>query len=195
MKNVTITGHTRGIGLSLANRFAKEGYNIIGYSRSTGHDISTEQAVNEIIENLKDGIFINNTFDLYGQLALLEGAIKKWQGTDNLIINIGSKLVHAWPPGQHPDWMTAYLKSKRRQDEIIRSRFKVSSPTIINIVVGPVETSLSESMPGPKLQTEDVSDLIFYLQSIKDTVAVNEIVMCVPHTNWIPIFGLDNLDD
>ena len=41
---VAITGHTKGLGASLKKVFEETGHSVIGFSKSTGYDISDSNA-------------------------------------------------------------------------------------------------------------------------------------------------------
>jgi nucleoside-diphosphate-sugar epimerase len=58
---VAITGHTHGIGKEIYNYFLKNNYEVKGFSRSTGYDISSSTKRKKILENIKDfDIFVAN---------------------------------------------------------------------------------------------------------------------------------------
>ena len=60
MKTCAITGHTKGIGKAISDKLSLS-YNIIGFSRSNGFDISIDQG-KIIKESQGADIFINNAF-------------------------------------------------------------------------------------------------------------------------------------
>jgi nucleoside-diphosphate-sugar epimerase len=63
---VAITGHTRGIGQALFNELTKKGHLVVGYSRSTGYDISEIDTQTKILEEIKDyDVFITITVTDY----------------------------------------------------------------------------------------------------------------------------------
>lgn len=70
---IAITGHTKGIGKAIKERF-EEKYQIIGFSRSNGYDIAKGEDIDRIIdESLDCEIFINNAyhFDQQNKIAKL----------------------------------------------------------------------------------------------------------------------------
>jgi len=86
-----VTGHTQGIGKSLFNRLSP---NCIGFSKSTGHDITKKECRREIIKQSKDcDVFINNATDGLGQTLLLVELFTEWKDTDKIIINVGSRIA------------------------------------------------------------------------------------------------------
>ena len=61
MKNVIVTGHTRGLGRAIYEHFLDKGYTVFGMSRSNGYDI--EKDIDKIIDaaiDLKCDYFFNN---------------------------------------------------------------------------------------------------------------------------------------
>jgi hypothetical protein len=94
-----ITGHTRGIGKCA---FDKLNPNIIGFSRSTGYDITTVEGRFRIIEESKDcDVFINNANDKFGQIELFLDLYKEWKDQDKLIINVGSRIAEIFLTEEH----------------------------------------------------------------------------------------------
>lgn len=86
-----VTGHTQGIGKSLFNRLSP---NCIGFSKSTGHDITNKSNRREIIKQSHDcDVFINNATDGLGQTLLLIDLFNEWKDTDKIIINVGSRIA------------------------------------------------------------------------------------------------------
>jgi hypothetical protein len=87
MRKVIITGHTRGLGAALFERFSVNDM-VSGLSRSNGCDIRN---IPKICEAVKDAdIFINNAYDRYAQTDLLYAVYDMWRDQDKQIINIGS---------------------------------------------------------------------------------------------------------
>ena len=88
---IAITGHTQGIGKCAFERLSP---NIIGFSKSTGYDITKFNDRKRIIEESKDcDIFINNANAGFGQTLLFLELFEEWQNTDKTIINVGSRIA------------------------------------------------------------------------------------------------------
>ena len=95
MLTVAITGHTSGIGKAISDYFTAKEYKVIGFSRNTGYDISTEHDRLRIVEESKNAdIFVNNAYnfktDDLGQTLLLKSMTRIWQDQSKLIVNISS---------------------------------------------------------------------------------------------------------
>jgi hypothetical protein len=86
-----ITGHTQGIG---KRAFERLNPNVIGFSKSTGYDITTVEGRSKIIEEAKDcDVFINNATDEFGQVELFIDLFRAWKDQPKLIINVGSRIA------------------------------------------------------------------------------------------------------
>lgn len=100
---VAITGHTKGIGSSIYNKFKTNGHLTAGYSRTTGYDITDINVQDKILKQCEDfDIFVNNAYAPKAQTVLLEKFINQWKNTNKLIINLSSKLV--FYPGKTNDF-------------------------------------------------------------------------------------------
>lgn len=100
MFKYAITGHTSGIGQRLFDRLSP---NSIGFSKTTGYDITKKQDRLKIIRESSDcDIFINNATDGLGQTLLLTDLFYEWKDLDKTIINVGSRIAEyttaIWEP-------------------------------------------------------------------------------------------------
>lgn len=175
---VAITGHTKGLGKALANEFTKNGYEVIGFSKSNGYDISLEDTRSSILTQLSDvDVFINNAYVLNGQTELLKSLIKVWEGTTKSIINISSKAALA---PVTIEAMKEYAADKKNQDSIILKKVFTSSPYILNVIPGLIDTDMAESFSSKKLDPIKLAALIYFLFENKQNVSVQSIVLDVP---------------
>lgn len=86
-----ITGHTSGIGKYIYEKLQP---NIIGFSKSTGYDITIPEHRFKMIAESEDcDIFINNAHCGFGQVYLFLEIFKKWRNSDKIIINVGSNVT------------------------------------------------------------------------------------------------------
>lgn len=179
---VAITGHTKGIGFAVKQIIEQQGHSVIGFSSSTGYNISLEEDRKRILNEIHDcDVFINNAYTPQGQTLLLKSIIDLWQGLDKTIININSKSTLIPTP---PPFMLEYVKDKLEQKSIIASRFFKGSPHIINVTLGLVDTDMAKVFKANKMQPENVAKLIWHLISIRDVVAVQDILIEVPGLDW-----------
>jgi hypothetical protein len=88
---IAITGHTQGIGKCAFERLSP---NIIGFSKSTGYDITNFSDRKRIIdESVNCDIFINNATAEFGQTLLFLELFDAWKHTNKTIINVGSRIA------------------------------------------------------------------------------------------------------
>jgi hypothetical protein len=86
-----ITGHTSGIGKFI---YEQLNLNIVGFSKSSGYDITQFSDRKRIINEVKDcDIFINNAHDGFAQTYLLIELFKEWHNKNKTIINVGSRIT------------------------------------------------------------------------------------------------------
>lgn len=107
---IAITGHTKGIGLALANYYTALGIEVIGFSRTNGYDISKGVDQERIINESQDcDLFINNAYFRYAQIDLLQRWYNFHQKKSNyMIVNMSSlagdacmHLGKVYPYGLH----------------------------------------------------------------------------------------------
>jgi hypothetical protein len=71
-----ITGHTRGIGKALYDYFVKQGWEVLGFSQSTGYDVRDRYT--DILEVAKTAdLFVNNLCVGECQLMFLDDLVGK----------------------------------------------------------------------------------------------------------------------
>ncbi len=111
-----ITGHTQGIGYAIYNRLMP---NIIGFSKSTGYDITNSSDRRRIIsESRHCDCFINNATDGFGQTELLIELFYEWKNQDKTIINVGSRIAEvSLSPGY--EHLLLYSAQKKALKSII----------------------------------------------------------------------------
>jgi hypothetical protein len=92
MTYYAITGHTAGIGKCVYNRLSSSA---IGFSLSTGYDITIASDRQRIIEESKDcDVFINNAPAGFSQTLLFLELFQEWRNKSNkTIINVGSRIA------------------------------------------------------------------------------------------------------
>ncbi len=136
MKNVIVTGGSRGIGKCLVENLAKEGYNVIlNYNKS---EKSARKIQNELKEN---GVFIEIFKADVSKKAevkkLVEFALKKWESIDVLINNAGIAKLQMLQDITEEDWneiIDTNLKSTfYMSQEVVPSMLHKKSGCIINI--------------------------------------------------------------
>lgn len=95
-KKVAITGHTSGIGKEVYDWCYAHGYDVRGYSRSTGYNLIENNGVTvaEAIYRWSPDILFNNAWMPNAQLNVLQLLHKKWKNQEKVIINTGSLAAY-----------------------------------------------------------------------------------------------------
>jgi NAD(P)-dependent dehydrogenase (short-subunit alcohol dehydrogenase family) len=103
---IAITGHSYGIGQSLATIYSQYGHKIIGFSRSNGYNISDPVSRKIIVSECHDvDIFFNNAHDWnsehdFSETKLLTELWESWQNQHRIIANISSSVTMRWEQGK-----------------------------------------------------------------------------------------------
>jgi NADP-dependent 3-hydroxy acid dehydrogenase YdfG len=112
--SIAVTGHTSGIGKGIYEHFQSQGYNVKGFSKDTGFDISHRENIDRIVELTRDcDLFFNNAYSGYAQVELA----KLWQqqhwSDQHFIINTSSMAAEplAEIPKNFP-WLVPYGEEK-----------------------------------------------------------------------------------
>lgn len=113
MKNIVITGSSRGIGKCLVENFAKDGHNVIlNYNKSKKQ---AEQIKNELAEQgIKIEIFKADVSKREEVKKLIKFALKNMESIDVLINNAGIAKLQMFQDVTEDDWneiMDTNLKS------------------------------------------------------------------------------------
>lgn len=179
MPIVAITGHTRGIGQKISEYYSKNGYEIVGFSRSNGYDISNDIDRQKILDkSIASDIFINNAmfFNDDSQTILLDSMIKAWIGLNRLIINISSISGDHIYRADRRHW--EYAKHKHKQDILCNKHYGL--PWVINLKPGLVDTDLTKSLEQSKISVNSVSNILDFIHSSKNKFRVTSISFVPP---------------
>lgn len=91
MYKIAITGHTRGFGKYMFDKLMSEGNEMLGFSKSTGYDITKKDIRKSIVDQIKEfDIFINCAQQGFAQTEMLYDLFYEWQNKKKIIINLGS---------------------------------------------------------------------------------------------------------
>jgi nucleoside-diphosphate-sugar epimerase len=170
---IAVTGHTSGIGLAFYNKFIQLGHNVLGFSRSNGHDISLISAS----KFAEYDLFVNNAYHPTGQNKILEELLKLWEGTDKCIINISSNIVNLQT--QLPPNVAEYRKTKQLANDLINNYN--GSINILNVLPDLVNTNFY--LGGKEL--EQGMDPAYIVNIVLDKLnhpGVNELI--ITHPAW-----------
>jgi nucleoside-diphosphate-sugar epimerase len=150
---IAITGHTAGIGQSLANVLQNRGHKIVGLSKRHGDDI---KHISKIVEKISPcDMFINNAQAGYAQTELLYAVWEKWQGQSGKHIWCIGTMMTQYPmnlpiPDQGDIDMSQYRNQKIALDDAISQlRWKNFLPIITMVRPGGVATQPGQQPEWP----------------------------------------------
>jgi short-subunit dehydrogenase involved in D-alanine esterification of teichoic acids len=172
IKKIAITGHTKGIGKSLLSRLS-ETYDVIGFSRTNGYDISKETDILRIIDESRDcDIFINNAYEKNYQTILFKLIFDKWKFLPKTIINMNSSCVY-----HSSDWSPEYADNKKELKEVVLNtigKYKNKKVRVINLYPSTLSTHKGfESLN--KLDTENLAKMINWLIKQPQEIEIREM--------------------
>ena len=185
-KRVVIIGHTSGIGAKFFDYYCRAEAEVLGFSRSGGYDIGTDEARKRILLECVDAdIFINNAFHPTGQLEMLKEIVELWGLTDKKIINISSKISLVKEPKEKTEMI---FLAKKELNEFIRSRLFRPSPRILNVIAGLVNTETSSKIyeSPAAIDAEELVNFVGWLIE-RETIHVQEMVIDSPGLDWSSI--------
>lgn len=174
-KKVAVTGHTKGIGKEIFDYFKSKEYECIGFSRKNGYNIGLENDRKRIITESKDcDIFVNNAcvYKDDSQLSLLTEMYNEWSGESKIIINISSKAGD-YGDGKYPFHNPVYSDLKSRQDLFANTHNDL--PRIINLKPGRLDTELTKTRPGPKMNVSVFNKILDIVLSEDDEFKISSI--------------------
>ncbi len=118
---IAITGHTAGIGRSLAQVFESQGHEIIGLSTRTGQNIRNVEKCAMVIEPCD--MFVNNAQVGFAQTELLFEMCQRWKGTNKEILVIGSMITLA-PVSPILDMDQYYVQKQALEEACTQLRYQ-----------------------------------------------------------------------
>lgn len=99
MKNIIITGTSRGIGHELTLLFANQNYNVLALSRSLSPDFNQFQNITNLSVDLSDETHL---------LQVSEFISKNWSSVDAVIHNAGALLLKPFAETTNNDFLDIY---------------------------------------------------------------------------------------
>jgi len=164
MGKVGITGHLSGLGKELYNRIP----NSIGFDIGSHHDIKNPEPWLDTLLNCD--VFINNAYDGFHQVNMLEKVFKQWIDKDKLIINISSTASEI----KHINYQMGFypIHKKALDEACMRLQHIEKNCRVVNVKIGWMDTPMSEDFVEEKLDTKDVVDKIIYIIENKDITSM-----------------------
>lgn len=146
---ISITGHTKGIGKYLYESFLNKKFETIGFSYSTGFDISKKNDRIRILEESKNcDVFINCAYNYKNwdnsQLDMLKEIYDIWENKPNKhIINISSAASYMYP-------FKGTLEGVPKYDEYVKAKWEQDKWCLSkrNVLNNNSKVNLSNIRPG-----------------------------------------------
>jgi short-subunit dehydrogenase len=175
---IVITGHTRGLGAELSQRFQQQGHEISGFSLSTGYDIRKPTVQSKIVIACQDAdVFVNNAYADDAQIHLLNYVYKQWNDQPNkYIINVGSTASYMYRTRHRPYviWKTALDETARQVQQF------AAWPVVFNFRPGTFVGPQSDHLDQPKMSVQTTADVIMYAWDNRKNFTIMDIVYSVP---------------
>ena len=182
---IAVKGHTKGIGKAICDLYKKKKYEVIGMSRSNGHDIIHDQE--KIIENIEgcDLVVLNAHADR-GQLNLLKRiyGLYAFDKMKVAVITSTSGLDEEPDYSQFQIWdkfkYVQYCEIKKELIEYIEELQQelISKPlSVYDVCPDVVDTDMIKGLwqDLPKLSAHEVADAVRYC--FESTYNVNKVVI------------------
>lgn len=178
---VAITGESRGVGKAVADYFRQNGYEVVGFSRSSGYDLTKQEAIRAAIPLIADtDLFVNNFYNINLQLRLLARVHEKWQGQeDKRIIVMGSVASET---SGHDN--AEYAGYKAGLDKMVRNlQGKSLWPRIHLLKFGMVDTMMSAKYDKtiPRMQPEHIISVIDWILNAPSPITIQEVIFRHDH--------------
>lgn len=169
---ISVTGHTRGIGLAIYTHLQNLGHEVVGFSRSNGYDLSDENLREKMYAVLTTENFdclVNNAYPYsnsggtngFLQTAILNDMWVRWRGNSNkIIITIGSMgadhvKTHFHPYAIHKKSIDDTAKQLRLANQY--PQVSVIKPSWVDT---PIIQHISENKCNPIYVAEIVEQII-----------------------------------
>jgi len=169
---IAITGHTAGIGQSLAQEYELNGHEIVGLSQRDGNNIRNTPKICNQIEPCD--VFINNAQAGYAQTELLFEIAQRWQGTGKQIIVISTMMTQEPVSLLTGLGMDHYRLQKVTLEEAVRQiRHRRLNIKITIVRPGNIATSPDKTVPP----AADVSNWVRTLLNLLDMANNNNLTI------------------
>lgn len=164
MGKVGITGHLSGLGKELYSRIPDS----IGFDIGSHHDIKNPDPWIEAL--LSCDVFINNAYDGFHQVNMLEKVFLKWINEDKTIINISSTASEI----KHINYQMGFypIHKKALDEACMRLQHIEKNCRVVNVKIGWMDTPLSENFVEDKLDPKVVADKIMYIIENNDITSM-----------------------
>jgi NADP-dependent 3-hydroxy acid dehydrogenase YdfG len=184
---VAVTGHSGALGKAIADRLARDGHQIVGFSLDNGYDISTVEGFRRIVSEALDcDIFVNCAYDRHqgtGQVNILVKLFHHWQNETKHIINIGSDAPDFYNREFVP-YRSKYRAAKTALDAANLEINTMRKPCRVSIVrpgwINSLSATNAEKQTGvklAKLEYEEVADIVAMIIDAGPTITISSITL------------------
>ena len=174
---VAITGHTKGIGAAIHTWLSSQGHEVIGFSRSTGYDISNEEIQKQIVNLASDcDLFVNNAFAGSAQSNLLLKFWYAWNDSaeNKMILNIGSRAAIDYRKRVKPMLYDMHKLGLRELSNDLAGR--PGNVRVYHLTLGYVDVLSTKLKDVPKLDINAVLGCIEFMLSVPAPVQIRDVV-------------------
>lgn len=185
--NIAITGHTNGIGKAIYDDLSSTN-NVIGFSLTTGYNISLPEDRDKIIQESQDcHVFINNAFDYSkwpteentdSQFLMCKELFEAWKNQEKYIINIGSR-INDFAEFEN-QYKAIYAKQKKKLDDFYLENSH-AKPYVITVRPGSTNTRVLKQETKEKLEPEHVAQVVRFILENKNIFLVRTITLGKPN--------------
>jgi NAD(P)-dependent dehydrogenase (short-subunit alcohol dehydrogenase family) len=185
---VAVTGHSGGLGKAIADRLARDGHEIVGFSLDNGYDLSTPDGFRRIVnEALECDVFVNCAHDRkeqgIGQTNILIKLFNHWQKEEKHIISIGSNAPDVFARA----FDARASKYRAAKSALDAAHLQISSlwqPCRVSIVrpnwINSQAAADAEAKTGvtlAKLEYEEVADVVAMIVDMGPEVTIQSITL------------------
>jgi hypothetical protein len=136
---ILVTGHTSGLGQAIYEYLSDLGHEVIGMSRSTGHELP--YAIPEIVEVAKTcDVFFNNAHDRMSQVDLIE---QLYDATS--VVTSGSMAGDYYWVLNNPNVPQPYSKEKFQIEKAHKKFKKMTQRPMLLLKMGHLKNSKGSS--------------------------------------------------
>lgn len=183
-----VTGHSGGLGKAIAERLARAGHQIAGFSLDNGYDISTPDGFRQVVtEALDCDVFVNCAHDQkhhsIAQVNILTKLFYHWQNEEKHIISIGSNAPDNFFSQSVP-FAARYRASKAALDAATLEITSMGKPCRVSIVrpnwINSEAATKREQDAGvtlAKLEYEEVADVVAMIVDQGPKITITSITL------------------
>lgn len=174
MITVAITGHSKGLGKVLFDKYVKQGQQVEGFSRSNQYDLQVPYVRSEVVKKIQTfDVVINNAPGIFQRDLFTEILSTRFAG---VIVNVSS-LASRFGPSHSG----LYASDKAALDSLTYSHqhFGPRWPAALLVRPSYFTGERSANKPGPHIDVHHVADQIIHAVelAVSDVMRLNEFTI------------------